>query len=387
MKKGRQVAEDSDSEPLIDETGTLSLHSKKTNRQQKKQQRKKYMLQNGRFSGNLLDLPPELLLDILSYLQPSTIFTASRTSRAFRKVISSSEKALAKRIIDYRYPILSQCFRLPILLSTIDPSLHAALRDPARQELMALHRKPYQHVPSPDPELVCTCLTCMLRWNALCLAVDFNRWQSNLEAGEPIPMIPRGKHPQWNRDLLSQHRRVVENALQSPLWYAAILQAHLDSTIRSIQRHSANKGNKRRRFLMTPMDAGSRTDCFLHRSGPPSLDFPFHRDNYYMLEAYLPNRGWFGEKKTWVYVPEDQHDIDLGFVARWAKRRNVGAVLREKGVGEWAKPLVADEGQRRVIGESVEEDKHISMALGDVGRGQEGRENQITEALSLFGAT
>ena len=67
---------------------------------------------------------------------------------------------------------------------------------------------------------------------------------------------------------------------------------------------------------MTAEDENSGTDAFLERSGPPTLDFPYHRDNYYMLEAYLPNRSWNGEEKRWMYIPSNQHDKDLEFVAR-----------------------------------------------------------------------
>lgn len=72
---------------------------------------------------------------------------------------------------------------------------------------------------------------------------------------------------------------------------------------------------------MTEADATSGYDAFLGRSGPSSLDFPFHRDNYYMLEAYLPNRGWSDELQRWMYVPENQHDTDVEVVEKWAKWR------------------------------------------------------------------
>jgi len=72
---------------------------------------------------------------------------------------------------------------------------------------------------------------------------------------------------------------------------------------------------------MEEVEAASGFDGFLGRSGPPSLDFPFHRDNYYMLEAYLPNRGWNAELRRWMYVPGSQHDVDVGFIGRWAERK------------------------------------------------------------------
>jgi hypothetical protein len=72
---------------------------------------------------------------------------------------------------------------------------------------------------------------------------------------------------------------------------------------------------------MSAEDVARETDAFLERSGPPSLDFPFHRDNYYMLEAYLPNRGWNAEEQRWMYVPESQHETDVQFIVRWMNRK------------------------------------------------------------------
>jgi hypothetical protein len=34
---------------------------------------------------------------------------------------------------------------------------------------------------------------------------------------------------------------------------------------------------------MTDEDATTGTDSFLAKHGPPSLEFPYHRDEYYML--------------------------------------------------------------------------------------------------------
>jgi hypothetical protein len=68
---------------------------------------------------------------------------------------------------------------------------------------------------------------------------------------------------------------------------------------------------------MTTEDELAETDLFLDRSGPPTVDFPFHRDNYYMLEAYLPNRAWNGEDQRWMYMPADQHDRDIAYLLKW----------------------------------------------------------------------
>jgi hypothetical protein len=216
---------------------------------------------------------------------------------------------------------LRRCFRLPVLVEHVDPNIHAALQHEDRQELLAIHKKPYQHVQPPDPARICTCLTCVLRWSALCIAVDFAHWQHHLDAGEPIPMIPRGQQPEWNEARIAINADKVWRALRRPIWHARLLEAHLDSTVRSIRRHAANRGNKRRRFAMSPAEASSGTDTFLEGQGPATLDFPFHRDAYYMLEAYLPNRGWNGDAGRWMYVPAEQHDTDLQYVVLWAQRR------------------------------------------------------------------
>jgi len=118
--------------------------------------------------------------------------------------------------------------------------------------------------------------------------------------------------------------------LKDGLWYARILEEHLKSTVGSIRRHGNNSGNKRRRFRMEAEDIRSENDGFLKRSGPPSMDFPFHRDNFYMLEAYLPNRGWNSESREWRYMSKDQHNTDVGYVVAWARRRKEGVPRAEE---------------------------------------------------------
>lgn len=204
-------------------------------------------------------------------------------------------------------------------------------------------RRPYQHIKTLDPRSVCRCLTCVLRWNVLCLTVDFAHWQGVLDAGDVLPVIPRGRQPEWNRNLLDAHAAVVEKALlastnssrlASKLWHAVILEAHLDSTVRSTRHHRANKFNKQPHFLMTDQDATSGTDAFLHAHGPPSVDFPFMRDNYYMLEAYLPNRSWFGEEGRWGYMPAEQHEKDIEVIRRWAvwRKENLNGEKKKEWV-------------------------------------------------------
>lgn len=299
--------------------GSLIRKSKRIERQRKKQAKKSARQPAERRS--IFDLPFELVMTILADLLPSDLIRLSRVNKSMKEFISQQEASLTREIIRSRYATLEKCLRLPVLLEDVgDDEARAALLRPER--LTGFVRKQaYSHVLTPDPEVVCTCLTCVLRWNSLCLAVDFAHWQGNLDKGEPIPMFPRGTNPEWNRTLLQRNAGVVLRALREPLWYAVVLERHLESTVGSIRRHSANKGNRRRRFRMTREDERVGTDGFLERSGPPTMDFPFHRDNYYMLEAYLPNRGWNGDEERWMYMPASQHDTDVGMVVMFYRQK------------------------------------------------------------------
>ncbi|KAH7018059.1 uncharacterized protein B0I36DRAFT_222453, partial [Microdochium trichocladiopsis] len=306
---------------LVDTTEALTLKSKRTARDRRKQDRRAARAKRQAFK--LLDLPYELVLDIFSLLCPSDVFRLLRVDKTLHAFITDPHNCqrITSAIASWRYACLLQSYRLPVLLEDVDPFLHDELTSVERRELLGIHRKPYyQHIPPPDPAGICTCLACMLRWNVLCIAVDFAHWQDHLDQGTPLPMIKRGADmPAWNKELLAKHAYVVGKALRSPLWHARILEAHLDSTVRAVARHAANKGNQRRRFRMTEEDARSGCDAFLERSGPPSFELPFHRDNYYMLEAYVPNRSWIKEYNGWRYLPADQHDKDLAWVYRRAE--------------------------------------------------------------------
>lgn len=318
--------------------GTLTVFSKKSERLRKKQ------LKRGKFEDSqitLLDLPYDIVIQILSILRPSDIFRLSRTCHSLHTFLLDEHCIrVARAIVQWRYACLEKCMCLPVPASTIPDVFRDALQDQERLKGHDIRRRPYyQHIKPPDPEVVCTCLTCVLRWNVLCLAVDFAHWQDHLDTNEPLPVIPRGKQPQWNKKLLDSHATVVEKAVLSsaggkacPMWHAVILEAHLGSTVRSVRRHTANKFNKRTRFLLTPQDAAWETDAFLQRKGPPSLDFPFHRDNYYMLEAYLPNRSWFSEKGRWGYMPAEQHEKDLEQLRKWVAWRRSRTQADESGV-------------------------------------------------------
>ncbi|KAI1340638.1 hypothetical protein F5Y15DRAFT_46744 [Xylariaceae sp. FL0016] len=325
MRKS-EPEEDEDLGALEDKTESLSLHSKRTERLRKKQTRKAQKNSHG--SRDLLGLPYELVLEILSYLRPSDLFQLLQTSKSLRAFILHDEATLSRSISRWRYGCLSKCFRLPVLLSEMDPSLHPFLQTTDRQNLLTIHKKPYQHIAPPDPTEICTCLTCLLRWSALCLVVDFARWQGHLERGQPIPMIQRGEQPEWNQKLIAANANIVRKAFHSPLWHASLLETHLNSTVKAIRRQAANKGNRRRRFRMTQEDVDSETDFFLSRSGPASYDVPYHRDNYYMLEAYVPNRGWSEDIHKWLYLPADQHDRDIDYLRHWTERQRLAAIER-----------------------------------------------------------
>lgn len=319
MSHDHRARENEDAEePLVDTTAAIPLRSKRTERRQKKRHLKESASKQ---HATLWDLPSELITDIVTLLRPSDVFVLSRVNKALHQFILQEEAVICREIMTRRYAVLSKCFRLPILLADVDTDAHPALLSDERQAILNIHKRPYQHIKLPDQQLICTCLTCMLAWNNLNLIVDFAYWQRNLNQGEPVPMIPRGKNPGWNQKLVFANAEIVQKALGSTLWYARILEAHLKSTVGSTRRHGNNKGNKRRRFRMTAEDEKAGNDVFLERSGPPSMDFPFHRDNYYMLEAYLPNRGWNAEAGEWRYMPAEQHERDVEFVRAWARRR------------------------------------------------------------------
>lgn len=328
--------------------GTLTVFSKKSKRRLRKQQRKQAKSLDS--SVTLLDLPFDILIQVLTLLRPSDNFRLARTCRALHAcILDEHAPRIAARIVRWRYACLEKCLRLPVPVASIPEEYRRVLLD---QELLSevdmQRKRPYQHIRALNPEAVCRCLTCILRWNVLCLAVDFAHWQDELDghgSREGLPVFPRGRQPQWNTRLLDAHASVVEkalglspgtdascgNAVAAPLWHAAVLEAHLESTVRSIRRHRANTFNKRPHFAMTHQDALSGTDAFLQKKGPPSMDFPFSRDNYYMLEAYLPNRSWFREREEWGYMPEEQHDKDIEQMRKWAIWRR--ETLAKKGEG------------------------------------------------------
>ncbi|KAF2645732.1 hypothetical protein P280DRAFT_513623 [Massarina eburnea CBS 473.64] len=306
-----------DDEPLEDRTAALQLHSKRTSRQDKKQKKRD---RKRDAVVNLTKLPSELIIECLKPLSPGDVLCFGHVNRRFRTLVDAHATVIGDSIISQRYSILAQCFPLPKFLHEVEPSTRALLLDEKRQKGLGIHGKTYyQHVPKPDPHVLCSCLTCLMLWNNLCLALDFAHWQDSLDTGKAIAMIPRGQAPPWNEALVRRSAQMVKAAQHSSLWHARILEVHLDSTVRSIRRHAKNQGNKRKHVDMTDEDADG-TDAFLCKPGPLSLEFPFHRDEYYLLEAYLPNRWWRKDVDTWIYTIAGQHERDLDLVVRYANR-------------------------------------------------------------------
>ena len=313
----RHISDSDGEEPLEDKTAALSLKSKRTERMQRRKvvrDKKKDAI------VNLTKLPTELLLECLTYLSPRDVFNFGFANRRFHALVDANSRGIGHVIIARRYALLAQCFPTPKLLRDIDPAIQELLTSPGRQTQLSIHKRPYSHIQAPDAQQLCTCLTCILTWNNLGLVLDFAHWQSSLDNGVPIPIMPRGQTTEWNSELVARNARIARRAVEDSLWHARILEMHLDSTVRSIRRHSKNKGNKRTHVHMTPEDAATGTDAFLSKHGPPSLEFPYQRDEYYMLEAYLPNRWWKKTEGRWVYIIAGQHERDLELVQRIAAR-------------------------------------------------------------------
>ncbi|CAH0019949.1 unnamed protein product [Clonostachys rhizophaga] len=324
---------ESDDDVLVDYTQDLALRSRKTSRLKRKLDRK---AKKEATKPQLLSLTPELLLDILSQLKPADIIRFQQICKFSQAFVRHHETSLVKAVISRRYSVLSRCFPRPIHLKDVDPLYHPALLHQRRQKLLSIHRKPYSHVAHHDPALLCSCLTCIMAWNNLCLIVDLAHWTTTaLSKRQPIPMIPRGENPPWNVELVEDHAAVVRRALASPLWYALILQRHLQTTIFGIRRY-ANKGEVPD-FELDDEDVSRETDEFCARSGSPSYEFPITRDTYYGLKTYLPNRLWDANEGYWKYQPSDQHFRDLKWVQDMADKEKEKIAQGPRDVGDKGK--------------------------------------------------
>jgi hypothetical protein len=316
VRKPSRKSKPIDDEPLVDTTAALPLRSKKILRLKRKAVDKQKKAAQRPPVTNLMDLPPELLQEVFGYLCASDIFRLLLVGRPVHAFVLDHENAIARDIIRRRYWVLARCFPLPVAFENVDPSARSALLSDRMQNMLQIHKKPYQHVKGIDPHKICTCLSCVLAWNNLNAVLDLSHWQKNLNEREPIPMIPRGTTPEWNTQLLDKHTAVVEKAMTSRHCYARILEKHLRTTIETISRTIRGKKtmHPRRLYHLTHQEAAKETDEFLERGGPPSYEFPWHRDNYYGLEAYVPNRKWAKEQEKWLYYAEGLHERDLQLV-------------------------------------------------------------------------
>lgn len=318
-RRQKPIIED---EPLIDTTTAIPLHSKKTARLEKRLQKKQARRVRSEIHS-ILDFPQELLSLILSFLQPSDHFILLRLNKSMRRFILDNERHLAENLITRRYWVLKQCFPPPVALEQIPPAARPALTSDQWQDRLRIHKNPYQHIKPIDPSILCTCMSCVLAWNNLNMILDLSHWQHNLETREPLPIIPRGRNPDWNVQLLERHAEIVTKAMKSPLTYARILQKHLDTTTRTIIRSGKwrKKGEKLsipkpRTYHLTDAEAAEGTDEYLERSGPPSYQPPYMRDNYYTIEAFVPNRKWDKEIQKWMYYAKwpRPHENDLNWI-------------------------------------------------------------------------
>lgn len=325
---------DSELEPLIDTTAKLALNSKKVLRLQRRAEKKQAKRKaHSHDIQSFLDLPPELLLCVLGHLLPSDVSHLLTLNTSMRNFILDNESTITEEIIRRRYWVLRQCFALPVALDLVPVSSRQTLLSQGWQDRLRIHKNPYQHIKPIDPTTVCTCMSCVLAWNNLCIILDLAHWQTNLELREPIPNIPRGKTPEWNVDLLQRSADTVIRAMKSPLTYARILQTHLETTTRTIIRSGKwrKKGEKvttprPRLYHLADSEALSGTDAYLERSGPPSYQPIFMRDNYYSVEAFVPNRKWDKDEQVWKYYSKwpKPHENDLEWLsARYLPRASV----------------------------------------------------------------
>lgn len=324
-------------EPLIDRTAIIPKNSKKTRRLQKQNQQRQ--ANQSSHISNFLEFPAEIMLNVLGYLTPSDLLRLLQVSRATRDFICQHESSIARDVVTRRYWVLSRCFPLPKPLYEVDEALQAALTNPTREKMIEVHKKPYQHIRPPNSQHLCTCTSCLLAWNNLNVVLDLGHFQKHLSHREPIPVLPRGTQPEWNVSLIARHALIVERAMTNRLTYAAILERHLNTIVETllrqtrlpkqkpqpVHRHSkfAAPASSRPTHADTPYgfekesDAESGDDRFLERWGKESYEFPWQRDNYYSLIAYVPNRKWNTSEQKWMYYAMDAHSRDLEWMRKW----------------------------------------------------------------------
>ena len=96
-------------EPLVDTTIAIPLHSKRTKREEKKFQRKAKAQNNRKL---LLDLPAELVMEVIGHLRPSDVFVLQRASKSLRQFIQDNEQTVAELVIKSRYAVIAKCFNV-----------------------------------------------------------------------------------------------------------------------------------------------------------------------------------------------------------------------------------------------------------------------------------
>lgn len=331
-KVTKKAAIANDDEPLIDLTEALDLKSKKISRKKKQQQKKLERFEQKRVKSDIksfLELPPELLHEVLIHLLPSDIIRLSHLNRSTRTFIFENESSITRAIIQQRYWVLSQCFPSPIAFETLDPVAQTSLLTPSWQNRLILHTKPYPHIRPIDKFSTCTCMTCVMSWNDLCTILDLAHFQPLLNAHQPLPLIPRGTNPVWNTHLASSHAALVEKAIRSPLHHALILQLHLATIVATLMRPTRWGPKKTAPPQQNPLyrlsesDVQARTDEFLERPGPTNYEPLYFRENYNHLKyaAYVPNRRWEREEGRWVYPRMRRwHAENLAWVVSQAEK-------------------------------------------------------------------
>ncbi|KAK5132842.1 hypothetical protein LTR08_008558 [Meristemomyces frigidus] len=361
-RKAKKAAAYEDEQPLNDTTEALAKNSKKLARLQKKQHKKQ-----GKESTrvrNFLELPAELLHEILSHLRPTDVARVSRLNHATRDFILQNETSIARDIMDRRFYLLRQSLPLPVAFEEVDEDSRPALLNPLWQERTAINQRLYTHIQPLNAQQVCSCLSCIQAWNNLNVVLDFAHFQWHLNNREPISMVARGAVPEWNLELTDSHARLVKQAMTSQLCYAGILEKHLNSITGTLLRqvrfppkvpmHRHNKPayaipektlQPVRPYQVTEVDAATEDDLFLEREGRHSYEMPFHRDNYYSLLAYVPNRKWSKEEQRWICYAAGAHERDLAWVRdRFMPTTSAESVIeksRVKPVSTLASPKAA----------------------------------------------
>lgn len=179
-----------DDKPLVDTTEALPLKSKKTERRQKKRQEKLKRTTVKSDTKSFLELPPELLQDILGFLRPSDIFRLLRLNKSTAKFIQDNESSIVRDIIRQRYWVLSHSLQSPVLAKDVDASALACLMTPNWQEKTQINKRSYQQfIKMHDAFKVCSCMTCVLAWNHLNVVLDLAHFQKHLSEREPIPIV------------------------------------------------------------------------------------------------------------------------------------------------------------------------------------------------------